>query len=79
MKFKTAKKNNRGFTMAQTKKKDFYSIHLVIGIGIMPVSYTHLDVYKRQVLSPAAVKPALRPASDTKSQSSWLPFSCGRI
>ncbi len=34
MKFKTAKKNNRG-SLWHKRKKDFYSIHLVIGIGII--------------------------------------------
>ena len=44
--------------------------------GLWPVSYTHLDVYKRQCIAWAAPLPAVRPLRRPAWCTVWIPTLC---
>ena len=53
------KRNRKRRTLSTTKKKRKTQRNIRLGfliLGIVPVSYTHLDVYKRQVYETTSVK-----------------------
>ena len=45
--------NSEDYALAHEKKFRAGKIYQVHGVGVEPVSYTHLDVYKRQIPSSA--------------------------